>query len=416
MNLNTRPIGLAVLALLLFLAAAVGLQLWLARETRELQNAAIREQRSRLERALELSDKEPAAWTDNFQRELGTLLGGTVQLYRTNAPLPAPIASASALTFTTAIADAPGWEARATFGAPALNRVQVLHERILVTIVLLALMLVLVPLFVGMIARRGATGESGTRPPWSAAKAQTSGLAELAQLTNQRSVALAEEHAARARAEQDLEVNRDLLGRSVAERVRLGRELHDNICQTLYAVCLTLESVQKKSNLPPEMNARTDQCLTELRRVNQEVRAYLQELEPGRVNGQSFEAALAGLVGSLPTGDGVQIERRIDPAVVEAISAPQVAEIMNILREAVSNSVRHGRARHIVLRAEQDNRSIALSVQDDGVGFAAGGRAGGHGLQNMRARAAELGGQLDVASAPGRGTKVLLTLPLPSAA
>jgi len=416
MNLNTRPIGLAVLSLLLFLAAAVGLQSWLLRETRQLQRLAIEEQREKLGRILAVSGLPPAKWDPTFQRTLGAALGGTVQLYPAGKtpPVTTP-AEEKALSFTTTLAQAPAWEARVTFAAPALLRVQVLHQRILTTVVLLALLLALVPLIVAGIARRSSSGEGNTRPPWTATRAHAAGLTQLAQLTHERTAALAQEHAARARAEEDLQVNRNLLGQSVAERVRLGRELHDNICQTLYAVCLTLESVQKKSALTPEMRERTEQCLAELRRLNQEVRAYLQDLEPGRVNGQSFAAALAGLIGSLPPEEEARIERRLDPATLELIPSHQVAEIMNILREAVSNSLRHGRAKHIVLRAAQDEHAIALSIQDDGAGFAPSPRRG-HGLANMRARATALGGHLAIESAPGRGTRVILTLPVPTLA
>ncbi len=414
MNFNTRSIGLAVLLLLLFLGAAVTLQVWLRRETRQLQSLAIDEQRARLGRIIAVSGLPPERWDAYFQRELGAMLGGTVQLYRKETPPPVTAAATTTLTFTDPVVNAPGWEARVTFAVPALIRVQVLHQRILATIVLLALMLALVPLLVVVIsARRGGLADNQTRSPWAAAQAQAVGMEQLARLSNERTAALAEEHAARSRAEQDLQVNRTLLDSSVAERVRLGRELHDNICQTLYAVCLTLESVQKKSSLSPEMKQRTDQCLAELRRVNQEVRAYLQELEPGSVNSHSFATALAGLIGSLPTGEDVQIERRLDAATVELIPSHQVAEIMNILREAVSNSLRHGRARHIVLRAGQNEQSIALSVQDDGIGFVPR-PGGGHGLPNMQARAAALGGSIAVESQPGSGTRVILMLPLPA--
>ena len=416
MHLNTRSVGLAVLLLLLFLGAAVTLQVWLLRETRQLQNLAVEEQRARLERIIAVSGLPPDRWDATFQGELGAMLGGTVQLYpKAAAPGPLP-AARNSLTFTTSLAQAPGWEARAAFAPPALIRVQVLHQRILATIVLLALLLALVPLLVVVIAaRRAALPDNVTRSPWARAKAEVAGLEQFARLSNERSAQLALEHAARARAEQDLEVNRTLLDSSVAERVRLGRELHDNICQTLYAVCLTLESVQKKSVLTPEMKQRTDQCLAELRRVNHEVRAHLQQLEPGRVNGHSFATALAGLIGSLPTEEEVRIERRLDAATLELIPSHQVAEIMNILREAVSNSLRHGRARHIVLRAGQNEQSIALSVEDDGVGFEP--RPGsGHGLPNMQARAAGLGGQLAIESSPGKGTRVVLMLPIPALA
>src|SRR3954467_10648413 len=103
------------------------------------------------------------------------------------------------------IAAAPGWEAHVNFAVPALIRVQVLHQRILATVVLLALLLALVPLLVVVIAaRRGGLPDSATRSPWDTAKAQAAGMEQFARLSNERNVALAAEHAARSRAEQDL--------------------------------------------------------------------------------------------------------------------------------------------------------------------------------------------------------------------
>jgi len=416
MNLNTRSFGLAILLLLLFLGAALTLQWWLVRETRQLQNLAVEEQRARLVRIIAVSGLPPAKWDATFQGELGAMVGGKVLLQKIAPSSPVPAADPSTLTFTELLSNAPGWEARVAFAAPALLRSQVMHQRIMAVIVLLALLLALVPLLiVGLEARRSLSADVATRTPWAASRAQAVGMEQFARLSNERTAALVEEHGARMRAEEDLQVNRTLLGHSVAERVRLGRDLHDNICQTLYAVCLTLESVQRKSSLSPEMKQRTDQCLAELRRVNQEVRAYLQDLEPGRVNVQSFAAALAGMIGSLPTEDEARIERRLDPETVEQIPSHQVAEIMNILREAVSNSLRHGRARHITLLAGRNDQSIALSVHDDGIGFNPGGNRG-HGLDNMQARAAALGGSLQVESATGKGTRIILNLPVPTPA
>ena len=414
MNLNTRSIGLAILLLLLFLGLALTLQWWLVRETRLLQNLAIEEQRGRLDRIFAVTALPPEKWDATFQRELGAMLGGSVQLYRDGATIPVPPAGPNSLSFSERITVAPQWEARVTFAAPALLRSQVMHQRIMAVIVLLALLLALVPLLIVVLeSRRALAADATTRSPWAETRAQAVGMEQFARLSNERTAALVVEHGARVRAEEDLQVNRTLLGQSMAERVRLGRDLHDNICQTLYAVCLTLESVRKKSSLSPEMHQRTDQCLVELRRVNQEVRAYLQDLEPGRVNGQSFTAALAGMIGSLPPEDEARIERRLDPETVEQIPSHQVAEIMNILREALSNSLRHGQARHITLLAGRNDEAIALSVQDDGIGFSPDGNRG-HGLGNMQARAGALGGSLQVESSPGKGTRVILTLPVPA--
>jgi signal transduction histidine kinase len=155
--------------------------------------------------------------------------------------------------------------------------------------------------------------------------------------------------------------------------------------------------------------------MTELRRLNQEVRSYLQDLEPARVNSQSFTDAVAGMITPF-MGDGVHIEHRLDEEAVALIPPQQIADVMNILREAVSNALRHGRARNISLLAGRNDREIALAVHDDGTGFAGAGNSGGHGLANMEARATALGGTLHVESTPGKGTRVLLHLPVASPA
>ncbi|MBI2812710.1 MAG: hypothetical protein HYX71_00300 [Opitutae bacterium] len=417
MNLNTRSLGLALLLLLLFLGAAVTLQWWLHRETRQLQAVAVEEMRTRLVQAVAASSRPPAQWDAAQLREFSAWLGGTLELLR-QAPPPGDSPAGPLLTVTQTLAGTPGWQARVTFAPPGLLRVQILQQRVLAAMILLALLLALVPLLlVSLSARQSASADTGSRTPWAAARAQAAGMVHFAKISNERGTALEQEHGARVRAEEDLQVNRTLLGRSMAERVRLGRELHDNICQTLFAVCLTLESVQKRAALPAELQQRMDQCMTELRRLNQQVRAYLEELEPAQVSGQSFSGALNDLIGSFAAGENVRIEQRLDPEAVARIAPGHLAEIMNILREALSNSLRHGRAAHITLLAGHNDREVALAVQDNGQGFTptTDGSAG-HGLGNMQARAAALGGSLRIESAIGKGTRVLLTLPVASPA
>jgi signal transduction histidine kinase len=336
-------------------------------------------------------------------------MGATIERYDDFPILPSP----GLLSFSEHLG--PRTNVLVSFAPPPAARLLAIYHRLTIGLLLLCPGLLLTGLVLASLVRRFRTDERPTVAPWARERAQAVGMEQFARLSNERTAALVAEHGARLRAEEDLQVNRTLLDHSVAERIRLGRNLHDNICQTLYAVCLTLESVQKKSALSPEMGRRTDQCLAELRRLNQEVRAYLHELEPGRVNGQSFATALAGMIGSLPAEDEARIERRLDVETVEQIPSHQVAEIMNILREALSNSLRHGQARHITLLAGRNDEAIALSVQDDGIGFSPVGKRG-HGLGNMQARAGALGGSLHVESNPGKGTRVILTLPLPALA
>jgi len=416
MNPTSRSLGLALLLLFVFLGATLALQWWLRRETSQLRAVAIEETRERLARAAAVTGRPPAQWDEAFRRELGAMLGGTVEVFQGPAPSGAVAGTVSPLVFIQEIAGAPGWQVRVSFAPPALIRVQVLHQRVLAAMVLLALLCALIPLILVLLSARRGPGD--TRSPWAAERAQAVGVEHFAKISFERGAALAQEHGARLRAEEDLQLNRSLLDRSVAERIRLGRELHDNICQTLYAVCLTLESVQKKAAVAPEMQPRVDQCLTELRRLNQQVRAYLRELEPASVAHQSFKVALDDLIRSFAAGATVRIEHKLDEEALALIAPGNIAEIMSILREAVSNSLRHGGARQITLLAGRSETAVALAVQDDGRGFnpPAGPGAGGptgHGLGNMHARAAALGGSLRIESAAGKGTRVLLTLPVP---
>lgn len=420
MNLSTRSFGPALFLLVLFLGATATLPWWSTRETRKLQVAAIEEQRQRFDRAVVVSGLSPEKWGGAFQRDVGAMLGGTVELLPPGTALAEPVAPpAGTLSFIQPLPTAPGWRARVEFASPALLRVQLLHQRTLTLIVLLSLIVAATPLFLSLLnTRRDPASDGGSRAPWATVRAQAVGMEHFAKISHERTTALVAEHGARLRAEENLEVNRGLLDHSQAERVRLGRELHDNICQTLYAVCLTLESVQKKNTLAPALQQRVDQCMTELRRLNQEVRAYIQDLEPAKWNEQSFVSALNAMLAPFRAEDEVQIDQRIDEEAVALIPPHQNADILNILREAVSNGIRHGHARHLTVRTARGDREIAFSVHDDGAGFApaSASRHQGHGLANMQARAAGLGGGLKVDSAPGKGTRVLLTLPVASPA
>jgi signal transduction histidine kinase len=197
----------------------------------------------------------------------------------------------------------------------------------------------------------------------------------------------------------------------------LGRDLHDNICQTLYAVSLSLEAVRRTvdSERAATTGPRLDQCIAELRRLNHEVRSYLKDLEPDAVGRMPFLEAVEAMLGAQSTTGGPKLVQDLEPGVADFLAPDQSAEVVNILREAVSNSVRHGRARTITLQARRGEESAVFAVQDDGQGFELADSGGqGHGLANMQARAAALGGSVKIVSAPGNGTRVLLTLPLVS--
>ncbi|MDD2764100.1 MAG: sensor histidine kinase [Opitutaceae bacterium] len=410
----TRPLVIALVLLLVFLAAALTAQAWLQRENRRLQTDAVAARRAQFVQALEITRRPAETWDEAFQHELGTLMGGTVTLHRGEPPLGNP-PGPGLLGFDYRLPGGGDFTARVTFATPAASRLAILHERMLVAVILLALLLLLVS--AGLALPRRFSGEGGSRSPWSATRAEMHGLEHFARISVERGEALERESGARLRAEEDLQLNRTLLGHSLEERVRLGRDLHDSICQTLYAVSLSLEGLRAKlgGGGSGETPQRLDQCIAELRRLNHEVRSYLKELEPGVVQRGPFLEALEAMLAAQPCTGGVHLARDLEPDAVARIAPERAPEVVNILREALSNSLRHGRARTITVHARHGDGCVIFAVQDDGVGFDPATAGPGHGLANMQARAAALGGSVSVVSARGKGTRVLLTLPVSSA-
>ena len=95
----------------------------------------------------------------------------------------------------------------------------------------------------------------------------------------------------------------------------------------------------------------------------------------------------------------------------------QEVHALQIARECISNALRHGDAKKVLITLAAADRATALMVRDDGNGFEPARTNGsGSGLQNLASRAREMGGTLRIDSAPGRGTAVTITFPTPEAA
>lgn len=416
MSSTARTIALSLALLLIFLTAVLAAQYWLRTQAMLQRMQAIDDLRARVDAAVVLSRRAPPTWDAAFEAEIGKIIGAEVKFGPAEIGGRATADEDGGLYFVHHFAHEPAWQARVKATLPPEARLLSLQRRTLSAMGLLALLLAIIPVFVALWTRRNpAERDTDSATPWAATRRQAAGLEHFARISHERGSALERESDARRRIEEDLSVNRSLLDHSLAERVRLGRDLHDNICQTLYAVCLTLESVHKKLDGSGESAQRLHHCLTELRRVNQQVRAYLDDLEPQSVWRQSFEAALDDMLRALPPEAAARIERKLDPEALALIPAHQVGEVISIIREAISNSLRHGDATSIVVRAGRGEGELALAVQDDGSGFTPAAN-GGHGLGNMRARAAALGGELRIESAPGAGTRVLLSLPVAATA
>lgn len=253
-----------------------------------------------------------------------------------------------------------------------------------------------------------------TRRPFGGADPELATLARLAESSVAQGEELSRERDVRRRAEEDARLKQVLLTQSLDEKIRLGRDLHDGIIQTLYAAGLTLESVRTfvKTN-PDEAERRLNQIRTSLNDAIRDVRAYVVGLAPESLRRAGFARALALLLNELSAGREAQFDMQVDDEAATHLSPEQSLEVLQIAREAASNALRHSGADRITIRMHQGDHEICLLVQDNGRGFdSAHSRDGGHGLANMSARAERVGASLRVHSEPGAGTRVVTTLPI----
>ncbi|HEY7702118.1 MAG TPA: GAF domain-containing sensor histidine kinase [Candidatus Limnocylindrales bacterium] len=202
----------------------------------------------------------------------------------------------------------------------------------------------------------------------------------------------------------------------VDERERIGKDLHDGIIQTLYAISLSLEDLPDLITQDVEQATRTvDRAIDTLNAAIADLRQFVVGLRPQDVDQADFFGLLAALVDQVRQNNVVEVELDIPDERID-LPAHTRGELLQIAREALSNIARHAHATtaRIIVRRLGDR--LHLEVADDGVGFdASPGVPQGHlGLANMRDRAAALGGSFELGSG-GPGTTIIVTVPLPDA-
>ena len=200
----------------------------------------------------------------------------------------------------------------------------------------------------------------------------------------------------------------------IEERERIGKDLHDGIIQNLYAVGLSLEDVPDlMAEDPDEVVRRVERAIDSIHVAIGDIRNFIFGLRPDLLGGVSLMAGLATLVDEFRHNTMVDIE--LEGAGPEAEPPAEVtAHVLGIVNEALSNVTRHaGATRAWVDASSGPDGSVVLRVRDNGRGFDAstGARLGHQGLANMRSRASGIGASLEVASEPGSGTTISITLP-----
>jgi signal transduction histidine kinase len=206
--------------------------------------------------------------------------------------------------------------------------------------------------------------------------------------------------------------------RAVEERHRIARDLHDSVSQALFSTALHTRTAEKAlDNDRGESFGQVRQSLSAIsqltRAAQAEMRAFIFELRRDALE-LGLVAALAEQASTLrgPSGLTINVEGPDSPL---AVNPRTEEELFAIGREALSNVAKHAAASSASVKVEAGSGHVSLEVSDDGRGFDDTAACPGHyGLESMRSRAADIGGDLTVASALGVGTVVRVEVPVES--
>lgn len=210
---------------------------------------------------------------------------------------------------------------------------------------------------------------------------------------------------------------RRLLALQERNRQRMAVELHDRVLQDLFVARNYLESAEDGGE--PDGIFRSRAVLLGMAGY---LRTVLLELQPPRVSDGELKEVLDDYVRTVAEKRGLPVRfEALGEGPDERIPEPVRVALYRILQESLNNVLKHAQAREVLVMLEVQPDAVVLEVNDDGVGFGPPRYLGplvdrNHlGLVSMREQAAEVGGGFRVESEPGRGTRVVVEVPLPKA-
>jgi two-component system sensor histidine kinase UhpB len=205
---------------------------------------------------------------------------------------------------------------------------------------------------------------------------------------------------------------RRALAAQEGERLRVARELHDEVGQTLTGVVLALEGIGRRA--PADLRDDVADVQEAARAGVEQVREIARGLRPGALEEFGLRSALVTLATTFGGRTGLRVRHAISPD-LPPLSAEQNLAIYRVAQESLTNVARHARAHNAELELRAGDGAVVLRVADDGCGIgAAQAEATDGGMGGMRERALLAGGRLRVRALPDRGTEVRLELEWPS--
>lgn len=211
--------------------------------------------------------------------------------------------------------------------------------------------------------------------------------------------------------------NAELAGKArftaiIEERQRLARELHDAVSQQLFAISMTATALSRTMDRDAEKAKHQIALIEEMASVAQsEMRALLLHLRPVHLEGKKLTDGLHDLIRELQAKVPIEISTDIEEEVV--LSRGIEDHLFRIVQEALSNTLRHSKASKLLVLLKRHRDTVMLSIRDNGVGFDVEQKKHtSYGIVSMQERVNELGGSMNIVSAPGNGTRIDIRIPI----
>ncbi|NUT34347.1 MAG: GAF domain-containing protein [Hamadaea sp.] len=192
----------------------------------------------------------------------------------------------------------------------------------------------------------------------------------------------------------------------LSDRERIARDLHDVVIQRLFATGLQLQTVASLAP-KPEVAARVNRAVDDLDATIRDIRGAIFELRAPAAG--SLRAEVRTLTERAAEGLGFRPTLRVDGPIDSAVPVHLHGDVLAVVTEALSNVVRHAQADAVEIAVAAQGGLLTVAVYDNG----RGGAQESSGLANARERARQHGGDLELTSPVGDGTRIVWSIPLP---
>jgi two-component system sensor histidine kinase DevS len=198
------------------------------------------------------------------------------------------------------------------------------------------------------------------------------------------------------------------------ERERIGMDLHDGTIQSIYGVGLALENARNLLRENPEgAEERLQKAIEDLNHTIRDIRSYILDLRPRQLQGESLIDGLSRLISEFRQNAKVEVSLAAPKELLSDLPQMHAMSLFHICQEALANIAKHAKASKVTIDLWTTSDRVLLEISDDGQGFDLENtnKTVGHGLANMLTRVQQVGGDVDITSAPREGTSILAWVP-----